>query len=85
MRQFFLKYPRLLGADKILYAPRRESRPHGIRHASITEVLNLTHGDMRAAQRFSRHKNINMLAIYDDNREDLGSAAAKLIANILTP
>ena len=29
-------------------------RPHGLRHAAITEVLDITRGDFRTAQRFGR-------------------------------
>jgi integrase/recombinase XerC len=33
-------------------------RPHGLRHAAITEALELTRGDVRAVQRFSRHRDL---------------------------
>jgi integrase/recombinase XerC len=56
------------------------ARPHGLRHAGITEVLDVTKGDHRAAQKFGRLKTANVLAYYDDNREDKGGEAAKLIA-----
>lgn len=55
-------------------------RPHGLRHAGITDVLDATHGDFRKAQRFGRLKSANVLRFYDDNREDLGGEAARLIA-----
>jgi integrase/recombinase XerC len=55
-------------------------RPHGLRHAGITEVLDATRGDFRKAQRFGRLKSANVLRFYDDNREDLGGEAAKIIA-----
>lgn len=45
-------------------------RVHGIRHASITQALENSKGDVRAAMRFSRHKDLNTLMIYDDNRKD---------------
>lgn len=43
-------------------------RPHGVRHASITEALEKW--DTRGARRFSRHKDFNTLMIYDDRRQD---------------
>lgn len=57
-----------------------DARPHGIRHTAITEVLEKSHGDVRAAQRFSRHKSLAMLQVYDDNRQNLGAELAAQIA-----
>ena len=37
----------------------------------ITEALSLTRGDVRAVQRFSRHRDSGSLAVYADNRENL--------------
>lgn len=45
--------------------------PHGLRHSGITRALDVTGGDVRAVQKFSRHKNVNTLMIYDDNRRDM--------------
>lgn len=56
-------------------------RPHGLRHAAITEALTLTRGDVRAVQRFSRHRDLRVLTVYDDNREDLGGEVARLVAD----
>ena len=55
-------------------------RPHGLRHAAITEVLDVTRGDFRTAQRFGRLAKADTLRHYDDNREDLGGTVARLIA-----
>jgi integrase/recombinase XerC len=55
-------------------------RPHGLRHAAITEALDLTGGDVRAVQRFSRHRDLKVLMVYDDNRRDLGGQVARLVA-----
>lgn len=55
-------------------------RPHGLRHAAITEVLDVTRGDFRTAQRFGRLAKADTLRHYDDNREDLGGSSARLIA-----
>ena len=54
-------------------------RPHGLRHAAITAALDLT-GDLRAVQRFSRHKDVRVLTVYDDNRADLGGDVARRVA-----
>jgi integrase/recombinase XerC len=55
-------------------------RPHGLRHLAITTALDLTRGDVRAVQRFSRHRDIRVLTVYDDNRRDLGGEVAALVA-----
>lgn len=55
-------------------------RPHGLRHAGITEALDATGGNVRAVQRFSRHKDLRVLTVYDDNREDLGGEVARMVA-----
>lgn len=55
-------------------------RPHGLRHTAITEALDKTNGDVRAVQRFSRHKQIQTLVTYDDNRTDMGGKIADLVA-----
>src|SRR5437660_1206522 len=53
---------------------------HGLRHAAITEALDLTGGNVRAVQRFSRHRDVRVLERYDDNRRDLGGEVAKQVA-----
>jgi integrase/recombinase XerC len=55
-------------------------RPHGLRHAGITEALDLTNGNTRAVQRYSRHRDMRILNLYDDNRTDLGGDVARLVA-----
>ncbi len=55
-------------------------RPHGLRHLAITSALDLTKGDMRAVQKFSRHRDVRVLNAYDDNRQDLGGEVARLVA-----
>ncbi len=59
------------------------ARPHGLRHAAITAVLDLSQGDVLAAARFSRHADIRTLTVYDDNRQDLGGRMARLVAAAL--
>lgn len=55
-------------------------RPHGIRHTAITQVLDITKGDLRAASRFSRHRDIRTLMLYDDARTDAAGDLAKKLA-----
>ena len=54
-------------------------RPHGLRHAAITEALDQGN-DIRTVARYSRHRNIQTLVIYDDNRQDLGGKVAAAVA-----
>jgi len=56
------------------------ARPHGLRHAAITEALDLTRGDVRSVQRYSRHRNLQTLLVYDDNRQDLAGEVAKSVS-----
>ncbi len=58
-----------------------KARPHGLRHSAITEALELTRGNIRAVARYSRHKNIQNLTTYDDNRLDLGGSIAQMVAS----
>ena len=58
-------------------------RPHGLRHAGITEALDATGGNVRAVQKFSRHRDLRVLSVYDDNREDLGGEVARLVAGLV--
>lgn len=55
-------------------------RPHGLRHAAITAALDAT-GDVRRVQRFSRHRDLRTLAVYDDNRQDFAGEVARLVAS----
>lgn len=59
------------------------ARPHGLRHAAITEALDRG-TDVRAVQRFSRHRDMRTLLLYDDNRTDLGGQVACAIAETTT-
>jgi integrase/recombinase XerC len=57
----------------------RELSPHQLRHLAITQALDRSSGDTRAAQRFSRHADPRTLARYDDNRTDLAGKMARLV------
>jgi integrase/recombinase XerC len=56
-------------------------RPHGLRHLAITEALDLTQGDVRAVQKFSRHRDVRVINRYDDNRQDLAGDVARMVAS----
>jgi integrase/recombinase XerC len=45
-----------------------------------TETLEVTRGDVRAVQRFSRHRDLRTLMIYDDGRKDLAGQVARRLA-----
>ena len=70
------KYSDPVLADKIL-------SPHRIRHSSITAVLDATNGNVRLAQKFSRHKCLDTLTRYDDNRKALQKEAVNLLATMV--
>lgn len=55
-------------------------RPHGIRHLSVTTALDLMGGDVRKVQRFSRHRDMRVLTVYDDSRQDLAGEVARIVA-----
>ena len=57
-----------------------KARPHGFRHAAITEALNQTNGNVQAVQRFSRHKDVRVVLTYDDNRQNLAGQVAQAVA-----
>ena len=53
--------------------------PHALRHTSITAACDMGLPD-RDVQKFSRHKNVNIIGIYNDNREDKQGSIAALVA-----
>jgi len=58
----------------------RKVRPHGLRHAAVTAALTLTNGDVRTVAKFSSHRSIQTVLIYDDNRSDVAGDVARLVA-----
>jgi integrase/recombinase XerC len=56
------------------------ARPHGLRHAAITEALEVTGGNVRAVQRFAGHANPTTTMVYDDERRDIAGEVARSIA-----
>lgn len=57
--------------------------PHRIRHSSITAFLDGSNGDIRRAQKLSRHRQIATLMIYDDNRQGLQGEASDYLADLV--
>jgi integrase/recombinase XerC len=55
-------------------------RPHGLRHTGITRALDLTNGNYRKVKLFSRHKRVDTILRYDDNRLDLGGEVASAVS-----
>lgn len=60
-----------------------KTRPHGLRHASITAALDANGGDVRAVQQHARHANPQTTIRYDDNRRDLAGKIATGLASVL--
>lgn len=54
-------------------------RPHGLRHEAITRVLELTNGNIDAAQKFGRHKDPKVTQRYNDNRKDQAGDMARIL------
>jgi integrase/recombinase XerC len=61
----------------------KQMSPHRVRHSAITAYLDASGGDVRSAQGLSRHKNLNTLTRYDDNRHQYQSKATDLLADLL--
>ena len=56
------------------------ARPHGLRHSALTELLDLTGGNVWEVQQFSRHRSVQTVLKYDDNRQDRGGQLAGRLA-----
>ncbi|MGI0482677.1 tyrosine-type recombinase/integrase [Geminocystis sp. CENA526] len=70
------KYADPVLTDKIL-------SPHRVRHSSITALLDASGGNVRLAQKLSRHKNLDVLTRYDDNRVSLQKEAVNILASLV--
>lgn len=57
----------------------RAVKPHGLRHEAITRVLELTRGNIDAAQKFGRHADPKTTQKYNDNRSDVAGDMARLL------
>ncbi len=58
----------------------RHVRAHGLRHQAITRALDLTNGNIREAQAFSRHADPRTVMAYDDNRLDRAGKLACMLS-----
>lgn len=56
---------------------------HRIRHSSITHALDETN-DVRRVQKLSRHKKIETVLIYDDNRTNFQGELSSMLSNALS-
>jgi integrase/recombinase XerC len=57
--------------------------PHKVRHSTITAALDRTNGDVRKVQKFSRHRSIDTLLIYDDNRLGIQGEITDTVADLV--
>ncbi|NEN88478.1 MAG: tyrosine-type recombinase/integrase [Okeania sp. SIO3H1] len=57
----------------------KKMSPHRVRHSAITTVLERNNGNLRKAQSFSRHSDVNTLMVYDDNRNFAQSEMSDLL------
>jgi integrase/recombinase XerC len=62
---------------------KKNVRPHGVRHTAITTLLDVSNGNLRAAQSFARHRSANTTMRYDDNRLDVRGEAAVTVSRLL--
>lgn len=56
--------------------------PHRVRHSSITTALDVTDGNVRKVQKLSRHRNIETLMIYDDNRAKHQAEISEMLSGL---
>jgi integrase/recombinase XerC len=62
--------------------PKKMS-PHRIRHSAITAALDATNGNIRKVQKLSRHKKIDTLMLYDDNRTNMQGEVSDLLGDLI--
>ncbi len=65
-----------LPKDDALRGALERVRPHGLRHAAITDKLEAG-SPIQDVQRFSRHMDLRLLSVYDDRRKDIAGDLAK--------
>ena len=68
------KYGEMIGVQGL--------RPHKLRHSGITAALDATGGNVREVQKLSRHKKLDTLLIYDDNRSDMQGKVTHLLSGL---
>lgn len=57
--------------------------PHRVRHSAITTILDETDGNVRKAQKVSRHADVRTLMIYDDNRRKDQWQVSEMLTDLL--
>ena len=62
--------------------PKKMS-PHRIRHSAITAALDASSGNIRRVQKLSRHKDINTVMTYDDNRSNHQEQMSQLLDDLV--
>ena len=82
-QRHFLRIVKRIAIEALGEKVGRKATNHGLRHTAITLVLDLTDGNVRMAQRFSRHRSLDTLMMYDDNRRDLAGEASRMVADAL--
>lgn len=61
----------------------KQFSPHRCRHSSITAALDATNGNVREVQKLSRHKKIETLICYDDQRVDSQGKMTDLLSDLV--
>lgn len=68
---------------RLLGKHRKQVTSHGLRHAAITKLLDVSGGNLRMAQSFARHADLRQLQRYDDGRRGLFGEAAGIVGNAI--
>ncbi|BAZ02865.1 integrase-recombinase protein [Tolypothrix tenuis PCC 7101] len=76
IRKIVVNYFDAAGVKKLM-------SPHRIRHSGITTILDATQGDVRKAQKVSRHVKLDVLIQYDDNRKQGQDEMTNLLADMI--
>jgi integrase/recombinase XerC len=58
-------------------------RPHGLRHNATVRALDLTGGNVAGVGSLLRHRDIRLVQVYDDQRQDRGGKVAELLSEDL--
>ncbi|MEI6328574.1 MAG: tyrosine-type recombinase/integrase [Pseudanabaena sp. ELA645] len=61
----------------------KQMSPHRIRHSAITAALEATNGNVRKVQKLSRHKKLDTLMLYDDNRTNMQGEVSDLLGDLI--
>ncbi len=61
----------------------KKMSPHRIRHSAITAALDATNGNVRKVQKLSRHKKLDTLMLYDDNRTNMQGEVSSLLGDLI--